>query len=73
MALDPTRLSTNMRAAILAAGCGAVDGAPLTALCNAIAASIVTEIIGHATVPALGLVSPPGTVGGPVTGSAVVT
>jgi hypothetical protein len=71
MALDPTRLATTMRTAILSANCGAVDGPALTGLCNALATSIVTEILTHAVVPAGLLAAPPS--GGPVTGSTTVT
>jgi hypothetical protein len=72
MALSASRLSAAIRANLVART-WAVDGPELTAFCDDLASAIVTEITAHATVPALGLISPPGTVGGPVTGSAVVT
>lgn len=64
-------LSTTLRAAILGANCGAVDGAALTGLCNAISTTVVAHIVANALVMPLLLVAPPG--GGPVTGTGTVT
>lgn len=81
MALSSSVLSGLIRTALAptADGTGntshAVDNAQLTALCDAIAGAVVSHIQAAAVVavPALGLIAPPGTVGGPVTGSATGT
>lgn len=74
MALSASTLSTAMRVAILAApAAGAVDGPALTALCDAIAGAVVAHITGAAVVVPTLLVAPPGTAGGPVTGTGAVT
>jgi hypothetical protein len=72
MALSASRLSGALRSAFVARG-WVDDGPELTQFCDDVAAAIVTEITGHAVVPSLGLIAPPGTAGGPVTGSAAVT
>jgi len=72
MPLNPTRLATAIKAALLAdPDTQAQNNDALQAMCTAIAAAVITEITGNATVlPAL-LVAPPG--GGPVTGTGVVS
>jgi len=72
MALSTSRLSASIRAKLVARGWSA-DGTELTQFCDDIAQAVIEEITGFAVVPALGLIAPPGTAGGPVTGSAVVT
>jgi hypothetical protein len=72
MALSTSRLSGSIRSKLVARAFMA-DGAELTALCDDIAQAVIEEITTNAVVPALGLLAPPGTAGGPVTGSAVVT
>lgn len=72
MPLDATRLSAAIRSGLIGdVRTHAVDNDALTALCDVIAAAVVTEVTTNAVVPALGLVAPGG--GGPVTGAAVVT
>lgn len=70
MALSSTVLSAAMRAAMLAdPDVGAVDGPALTALCDAIAETVVAHITANAVVL-------PGTFsnsGGPVVGAGVIT
>jgi len=73
MALSTSRLSASIRSKLVARGSFIADGAELTAFCDDIAQAVVEEITTNAVVPALGLIAPPGTAGGPVTGSAVVT
>ncbi len=73
MALNATTLGAAIRSAILSKGEGITDNAATTALCDAIAEAVVAHITANAVVPALGLIAPPGTGGGPVTGSAVIT
>jgi len=64
-------LSATLRAALLAAPAAqAVDGPALTALCDAIASTVVAHIVANATVTGSG-VAPPG--GGPVAVTGVVT
>lgn len=72
MALSASRLSAALRTKLVAHA-WAADGAELTAFCDDLASAIVTEITTNAEVPALGLIAPPGTAGGPVTGEAKVT
>lgn len=72
MALSTSRLSASIRAKLVARS-WAADGPELTAFCDDIAQAVIEEITTNAVVPALGLIAPPGTAGGPVTGSAVVT
>lgn len=70
--LDATRLGAAIRTALLAdADTKAQDNDALTAVCNAIATAVLTEITTNAVVLPLLLVAPPG--GGPVTGTGVVT
>jgi hypothetical protein len=74
MALNATTLASAIKAALLAdPNTLAQNNASLDAVCTAIAGAVVTHITTNAVVPALGLIAPPGTAGGPVTGSAVVT
>ncbi len=78
MALSASVLSGLIRTALAPTPDGtgnashAVDNAQLTALCDAIASSVVAHIQSAAVVavPSLGLVAPGGA-GGPVTGAAV--
>lgn len=72
MALSASRLATAIKTALTARS-WVVPGAELDAFCTDLATAIVTEITANAVVPALGLIAPPGTAGGPVTGSAVIT
>lgn len=77
MALSASALSALIKAQRLAGNPGAeiVDNAALTADCDAIAAAVVAHIQAAAlvTVPALGIVAPPGTAGGPCIGTATGT
>lgn len=67
-------LSSAIRAALLAnPDAKAVDNAALTALCDAIATRVVAHIVANAVVNSLGLVAPPGTAGGPVTGASTLS
>jgi len=70
-------LKTAMRAAILAANCGAVDGPALTGLVGAIVDTLIPHITMNAVVSPAGaplpLTAPPGTAGGPVLGAGVLT
>lgn len=50
MALNADTLKTELRAALLAAGCNAVDCDQLTGLCKAIADAVVAHITANATV-----------------------
>lgn len=68
-----TVLQDSLRAALLSANCGAVDGAALTAMCNAIATTVVSHITANAVVTPTALLAPPGTAGGPVTGTGTIT
>lgn len=72
MALSSSVLSAAMRASLLAdPDIGAVDDAPLTALCDALAGAVIAHITANAVVLPLLLVAPPG--GGPITGTGTVT
>jgi hypothetical protein len=72
MALSAATLSAAMKAALLAnPSTQAIDNAALTAVCDAIAQSVVSHITASAIVLPLLMVAPPG--GGPVTGTGVVT
>jgi len=79
MALSASTLSGLIRTALAptADGTGnashAVDNAQLTALCDAIASSVVTHIQAAAVVLPTLLIAPPGTAGGPVTGTGTIT
>jgi hypothetical protein len=70
-------LKTSMRAAILAANCGAVDGPALTGLVGAIVDTLLPHIVLNAVVSPAGaplpLTAPPGTAGGPVLGVGSIT
>jgi len=72
MALSAAVLGPLIKAELLARPASkATDNAALTAMCEAIAAAVVTHITTAAVVPSLGLIS--GTPGAPVTGAAVIT
>jgi hypothetical protein len=77
VALVSATLSALIRAKRLAANPAleAIDGAALTADCDAIAQAVVEHVVAAASVavPALGLIAPPGAGGGPVTGAAIGT
>ena len=76
MALSASTLSSALRAAMLAApSIQAIDGAGLTALCDAIAGAVVAHITGAAVVlpGTLAGVAPPGGGPVPITGAGVVT
>lgn len=47
--------------------------AATVALCNALAATMVAHITANAVVNPTGLLAPPGTAGGPVTGTGTIT
>ena len=70
MALDPSRLGTAIKAAMMSAG--ASDNAATTAFANGLAAAIVTEVVTNAEVQPTALLAPPGVAGGPVTGTGKV-
>jgi formaldehyde-activating enzyme involved in methanogenesis len=70
--MNATALSATMRAAMLAVpAIGAVDGPALTALCNAIATTVVAHVTTFAVVTPTLMVAPTG--GGPVTGTGTVS
>lgn len=74
MALSSSVLSAAMRAAMLAnPAIGAVDGAPLTAMCNAIASTVVAHITSAAVVLPTALIAPGGLTPLPVTGVGTIT
>ncbi len=77
MALSASVLSAAIKAQRLAGNPSAeiVNNAALQKDCDAIAAAVVAHIQAAAivTVPALGLIAPPGAGGGPVTGAATGT
>ena len=77
MALSASVLSAAIKAQRIAGNPSALieNNAALQKDCDAIAAAVVAHIQAAAVVnvPALGLFSPPGTAGGPVTGSAAGT
>lgn len=65
-------LSAALRVAMLAdPDIGAVDDSGLTAMCDAIASTLLAHVTANATVLPTLLVAPPG--GGPVTGTGSVT
>jgi hypothetical protein len=66
-------LKTALRAALLAADCGVGDNAALTRMCDAIATTVLDHIVSNAVVNSLGLIAPPGTAGGPVTGATTLS
>jgi hypothetical protein len=68
MALSASRLSAAIRAK-LGARAWSADGPELTAFCNDLAEAIITEITVNAVVVPVLLLAPPGTAGGPVTGT----
>lgn len=73
MALSSATLSAAMRSAMLATpAIGAVDGPALTALCDAIASTVVSHITSAGTVLPGTLAAPPGTAGGPIVGVGVI-
>ena len=69
-------LKAAMRAAILAADCGAVDGPALTGLVGAIVDTLLPHLVANIVVSPAGapvpLTAPPGIVGGPVTGTGAI-
>jgi len=72
MALNASTLSAAMRAALLAnPNTQALNNAALTAVCDAIASTVVSHITAAGIVLPLLMVAPPG--GGPVTGTGVIT
>jgi len=77
MALSKSVLSAAMREKFLSGMTGtgfhAVDGPDLTSFCDAIADAVVTHITGSAVVMPTALLAPPGTAGGPVTGTGTIT
>ena len=66
-----------LRAAILSADCGAIDGDALTNLVAAIVDTLFAHIVTNATVSPVGLpvplTAPPGIAGGPVLGVGSIT
>lgn len=72
-----TVLKAAMRAAVLAADCGAVDGPALTGLVGAIVDTLIPHLVANTVVLPTGaplpLTAPPGIVGGPVTGAGVLS
>ena len=78
MPLDKDILGTNLYTVLSAFNdkdpieLGDLETARL-AFCKAMAEEIVNHITSAAVVPATGLIAPPGTGGGPVTGSAQIT
>ena len=76
MPLNATRLGAAIKTQLLAIGCvepAVGQGVTLAAMSNAIAAAVVAELTANATVVSLGLIAPPGTAGGPVTGTGTLT
>jgi len=72
MALSSTVLSAAIQANLLANGdSNAVAGDALTALCDEIAAAVVTHLTSAGVVLPTALVAPSG--GGPVTGTGTIT
>lgn len=70
MALNANTLSGLIKAGLLSGGTGAVDNAALEAMCQAIAAAVVSHITAAGVVTVNG-VAPPG--GGPVVSVGGVT
>lgn len=67
-------LSAAIKAQLLAAPAGLGDlkpqsNAAMDQFCDALGAAIVAYILANAVVNPLGLLAPPGTLGGPVTGT----
>jgi hypothetical protein len=76
MPLSSTRLGAAIKTKLLAIGCvepATGQGVTLADMSNAIAAAVVEELHANATVMSLGLIAPPGTAGGPVTGTGTIT
>jgi len=74
--MSATRLGAAIKAQLLASGCvepAIGQGVTLAAMSNAIAAAVVAELTTNAAVVPLGLIAPPGTAGGPVTGTGSIT
>lgn len=71
MSLDASRISSAISSALQAAPIHAQPGSSLTALCDAIASAVVDEIVNHAVVLPLALIS--AAPGFPVTGTGTVT
>lgn len=70
MSLDASRASEALQTLLQTAPLNAAPGEALTALCDAIASVLVSEITGHAVVLPLALIS--GGPGAPVTGTGTV-
>jgi hypothetical protein len=64
-------LSAAIRSKLLSENCGAVDDAPLTGMCNAIAEAVIAHITANAVVMPTLLIS--GAPGAPVTGTGTIT
>ena len=72
MPLNATVLAAAMRANLLAdPTIQAIDGAPLTAMCSAIASAVVSHLTTVGVVVPTALIAPSG--GGPVTGVGTLT
>lgn len=75
MSLSASVLSAAMRSGLLSANIGLIDGAPLTAMCDAISTAVVNEIKNHAVVTIITAVATGVTAGAataPVTGTGTV-
>ena len=73
-----TNCTTGLAAAIYTgmkgnAACKVADGPELKAMSYEIANAVVTYIKANAVVNSLGLIAPPGTAGGPVTGMSTIS
>lgn len=78
MPLDIARLSAAMRAGLKGNANSMVAPEPptnaaLTALCDELAKAVINEIKANGTVLPTALIAPPGTAGGPVTGTGTIT
>jgi len=74
MALSQSALAADIKANLLADEASqAQDNAALEALCQAIAKAVVERIVADAVVLPTALLAPPGTAGGPVTGTGSIT
>lgn len=74
MPLTPGTLAPLLRTNILSKpNIGGLDNAAMTELCQAIEESIIPWLIANAVILPTALLAPPGTAGGPVTGTAQIT
>lgn len=64
-------LAAALKAELLKPGSGAVDNAALTALCNAIASTVIAHVVAHALVMPTALLST--APGSPVAGTGTIT